>query len=339
MLRLTGTCGERVFIHEEPVRFKAGNFTFEVENPALWWPRGHGDANLYRLDVALMYEETVLAQMETTIGIRVAKLERTDVTTTENPGEFLFRVNNMPIYCRGTNWVPLDAFHSRDAARYQTAIQLAVDVGCNMIRCWGGNVYEDHAFFDLCDREGLMVWQDFAMACAGYPQADEFLELLGTEVTAVVRKLRNHPSLVLWCGDNEDDTTAYLKRGLDPASNRITRELLPRILFQEDPYRPFLPSSPYVAPATNLNRKLMPENHLWGPRDYYKSTFYTRNNHLFVSEIGYHGCPNQSSLRRFLDEEHLWSWQDNEWWMLHATAAFGKNTRHALRIELMANQI
>jgi len=338
-LRLEAVCGERHFAHEEPVRFKAGSFTFEVQDPALWWPRGYGDANLYNLSVSLVIENEVLAQMQTRLGIRTAELERTDITTSENLGQFLFRINDTPVFCKGTNWVPLDAFHSRDAARYEEAIGLAVDLNCNMIRCWGGNVYEDTAFFDLCDREGMMVWQDFAMACSAYPQTNAFMDVLTREAVKVIRKLRNHASLMLWCGDNENDVVAYLERGLDPATNRISRELLPRLISQEDPYRDFLPSSPYVAPAARLKKTLLPEDHLWGPRDYFKSDFYTHSNHHFVSEIGYHGCPNLSSMRRFLDDEHLWPWQDNEWWIWHATAAFGKDSQHAYRIPLMANQV
>ena len=165
-----------------------------------------------------------------------------------------------------------------------------------------------------------MVWQDFAMACAIYPQTPEFLEVMRQEAISVVRKLRNHPSLALWSGDNEVDLF-YSWAGLDPAHNKITREVLPQVIFQCDPYRPYLPSSPYMSPeviATG-NLKLMPEDHLWGPRDYFKSSFYTEHTAHFVSEIGEDGCPGLSSLKRFLDEEHLWPWQDNPWWALHST--------------------
>ena len=216
----------------------------------------------------------------------------------------------MPILVKGSNWVPADAFHSRDAGRYEKILALFVDLECNMLRSWGGNVYEDDAFFEICDRNGIMVWQDFAMACAIYPQTPEFLEVMRQEAISVVRKLRNHPSLALWSGDNEVDVSYYFN-GLDPAHNKITREVLPQVVFQCDPYRPYLPSSPYMSPeviATGLT-KLMPEDHLWGPRDYFKSSFYTEHTAHFVSEIGYHGCPGLSSIKRFVDEQHVWPWQ------------------------------
>jgi beta-mannosidase len=112
-------------------------------------------------------------------------------------GHFLFLVNEEPIMIKGANWVPLDAFHSRDQGRVNRAVALFDDLGCNMIRCWGGNVYEDQHFFDLCDEKGILVWQDFAFACCRYPQTDEFLSRVRKEVEFVTIKLRNHPSLAL----------------------------------------------------------------------------------------------------------------------------------------------
>ena len=101
--------------------------------------------------------------------------------------------------------MPLDAFHSRDIQRVDEAIAMVDDLGCNIIRCWGGNVYESERFFNHCDEKGMLVWQDFAYACTVYPQTAEFLARVQAEVEAVVRRLRNHPSLALWCGDNEID--------------------------------------------------------------------------------------------------------------------------------------
>ena len=118
---------------------------------------------------------------------------------------FVIYVNHEPIMVKGANWVPLDAFHSRDAERVGPALALFDDLGCNMIRCWGGNVYEDHPFFDRCDELGILVWQDFSFACALYPQTEDFLAQVRVEAEAVVDKLRNHPSLAIWCGDNEID--------------------------------------------------------------------------------------------------------------------------------------
>jgi beta-mannosidase len=231
----------------------------------------------------------------------------------------------VPILVKGSAWVPADAFHSRDRARYETMLGLFSDLECNMLRCWGGGVYEDDEFFDLCDRSGIMVWQDFAMACAIYPLTPEFQDVIRKEAIAIMRKLRNHPSLALWSGDNEVDQ-AYYFSGLDPAHNVLTREVLPQVAFQCDPYRPYMPSSPYMAPevVAKKNPRLMPEDHLWGPRDYFKSPFYTDHAAHFLSEIGFNGCPGLSSLKRFIDEKHLWPWKDNPQWILHSTSPIGE---------------
>ncbi|MEW6753853.1 MAG: sugar-binding domain-containing protein [Candidatus Latescibacterota bacterium] len=339
-LRFRGACGESRFEVEVPVRFVAGQEQVAVPGARLWWPRGYGAADLYTVTCELVADGTVVDQRTDLIGLRQVELLRTDTTTPSQPGEFLFRCNGLPILCKGSNWVPADAFHSRDAERYAPILALFADLQCNILRCWGGNVYEDHAFYSLCDRLGIMVWQDFAFACALYPQDEEFLGRVRQEAEAVVRKLRNHPSIVLWAGDNENDVI-YLALGLDPAANRLTRHVLPQVCQAQDPWRPYLPSSPYVAPEVARRRapELMPEQHLWGPRDYYKSRFYTEMTAHFASEIGYHGCPSVSSLRRFLDAGHLWPWQDNAHWRAHATDAVPEGGPCQYRVKLMADQI
>jgi len=223
---------------------------------------------------------------------------------------------------------------------------LAVDLNCNMIRCWGGNVYEDRAFFDLCDVYGVMVWQDFAMACAMYPQTDEFAEAIRVEAEHVVRKFRNHASLALWAGDNECDIFhVYSKiETRKPADNRATREVLPEVLRRLDPQRDYLPSSPYLSEALwNLPAEQrhthMPEDHLWGPRDDFKGKFYTTSAAHFVSETGYHGCPCVETLREIFDPEFLWPWRDNDQWLTHATRPTPDSTEFNYRIPLMADQI
>jgi beta-mannosidase len=335
-LRVEGRSGDSTFTYNHKVEFTAGRFIIPVQKPALWWPRGYGDANLYRVTTELLDGDKVIASRQDTVGVRKIELIRTETNSPEKPGQFLFKVNGVPILVKGSNSVPADAFHSRDASRYERILALFVDLKCNFLRSWGGNVYEDDAFFDICDRNGIMVWQDFAMAGTVYPQTPEFLEVMRKEATSVVRKLRNHPSLALWTGDNEVDMFAQ-RAGLDPGRNKITREILPEVIFQNDPFRPYLPSSPYMSPevVATQNFKLMPEDHLWGPRDYFKSSFYTEHTALFVSEIGYHGCPSLSSIKRFIDPEHLWPATDNSQWVLHSTDWTG----HPNRIRLMSNQV
>ena len=149
---------------------------------------------------------TILSTDNKRVGLRTIQLDITDINLPpDHPGKFCFIVNGEPIFIHGTNWVPMDALHSRDHSFVDESIRMAVELNCNMIRCWGGNVYEDHHFFNLCDENGIMVWQDFTMGCTFYPQRSSFTQALEEEAISVVCKLRNHPSLVLWSGNNEDD--------------------------------------------------------------------------------------------------------------------------------------
>ena len=248
-IELSGRCGDAAFCEQRAMLFSAGSFSFSLQQPALWWPRGRGEPALYDCRVRLLRDGQELDRHQFRHGIRTVSLERTSITDPGGRGEFCFRVNGEKVYVQGTNWVPVDAFHSRDRERIPRIISLAEDLGCNMLRCWGGNVYEDDLFYQLCDEKGIMVWQDFALACAVYPQDDAFCARFEREARQVVRRLREHACLVLWAGDNECDLAySWGGRRRDPNTNRLTREVLPRVLRDEDPSRPYLPSSPYVDP-------------------------------------------------------------------------------------------
>jgi beta-mannosidase len=362
VLRFDGRCDEHTFAFEWPLEFIAGGCRIPVPGARLWWPKGYGAPNLYTVRATLCRGDEVLAERVDRIGIRKLEVDRTEmagavwsppaaewgtarVDAPPDPAShFVVRVNGEPIMIKGSNWVPLDAFHSRDAGRVERAVALFDDLACNMIRCWGGNVYEDHPFYDLCDRKGILVWQDFAYACSRYPQTEAFLSQVREEAQAVVEKLRNHPCLALWCGDNEIDAL-YEGSGLSPEQNRLTREVLPQVVHRCDPYRHYIPSSPYVPPSVSEAFKAdqpwmhAPEQHLWGPRGYYKGPFYMQHSAHFIGEIGYHGCPNVSSIERFLSPERLWPWQENDEWQVHAVYHWQHKAIDRDRIQLMANQV
>jgi beta-mannosidase len=331
-------------VHESlhPVFHTHGRTWVHLQDVDLWWPRGYGEPVLYEATAELLDGQgTVLDTHRCRIGLRTAKLEYTEVTTPEQPGEFVFVVNGVKVFAKGTNWVPLDAFHSRDLQHLKPTLDMLVDLNCNMVRCWGGNVYESDAFFDLCDEHGVMVWQDFAFACAIYP--DEIIPAVRQEAEEVVRRLRNHASLVLWCGNNEiDHTYFWTGMGIDPNTDKISRQVLAEVVRRQDPFRSYLPSSPYVGPeAMRLggDANLTPEQHLWGPRDDFKGAFYTGSQAHFVSEIGYHGCPDRRSLEQMMEPNYLWPWQDNEQWLTHAVRPLPRMTDYNYRIPLMAKQI
>jgi len=325
---------ERRFEAEADALFTAGSFGVQVPDAKLWWPKGYGKANLYEVTLSLWKDGKLLDEKTEHIGLRVAELVHKMAPGDE--GEFRFRVNHVDIFAKGSNWVPLDAMHSRDAKRVAKAVELLSDIGCNIVRCWGGNVYEDHSFFDLCDREGIMVWQDFGMGCAVYPQVRKFYDVIEKEAVSVVKKLRNHASILLWAGDNEVDEGLAMS-GLPAGSryNAITREVLPQVVRAHDPYRVFLPSSPYIEPG--IAQYDVPEQHNWGARAWYKSEFYKDSKAHFISECGYHGCPSPASLAKYIPEDSLWP-MDNDFWRVHNTE-YTAHSRGYDRNRLMADQV
>jgi beta-mannosidase len=345
-----GFRGREVLRQSEPLLSHSGRISLRVQDAQLWWPKGYGEPALYDADVQVLDPAgRVLASRVSRIGLRTVQLDRTDITTPEKPGRFCFIVNGERIFIRGTNWVPVDALHSRDAAQVIDVLKLASELNCNLLRCWGGNVYEDEAFFDYCDADGLLVWQDFAMGCTFYPQDSGFARKVETEVRSVVRKLRNHPSLALWSGNNEDDASLGWQLGalnIDPNRDLISRTVIPAALYELDPTRPYLPSSPYVSRAYfegGNSGNFLPEDHLWGPRGYYKADFYTKSAAHFVSEIGYHGCPNRSSLERMFEPADVYPWTRdfvwNEAWLTKSVRKLPLSQSTAGRNDLMLKQI
>ncbi len=362
-VRFTGVCGDSVL--ENTVKrlwHTSETFTFNVSNVKFWWPHNYGEPNIYNYKVELLHLGKVVAEYNTRIGIRMVDLDRTDITDENGSGEFVFRVNGKKIFAMGTNWVPVDAMHSFDAERLPAIMPMLEDTGCNIIRIWGGNVYENDMLYDYCDDHGIMIWQDFIMGCALYPQDEEFKARLFDEATVAVKRLRRHPSIVLWAGDNECDEAFFWSDKLPfvvPSQNANTRVVLPGVLRINDPARPYLPSSPYLSDEIVNTGKgyYASENHLWGPRDYFKGKFYGTSVCHFASETGYHGCNSPDSIKRFIGEEYLWPWTNAErpprgvlWnneqvlanphWLAHATCAVTDGSDgDRYRIPLMSNQV
>ena len=314
----------------------------KVVDAKLWWPRNAGEQNLYDLTVSLYKNGVLCDGKKQRLGIR------TSCTDENGSGEFVFRINGRKIFCLGTNWVPLDAFPSRHIDYLPRALALLDDIGCNMVRCWGGNVYENDEFYDFCDEHGVMIWQDFSMACGFYPQDESFQKKLAVEAEAVVKRLREHASLVLWSGDNECDSCGLGDRpDMDPNDNVLTRKVLPDVLRQHDFSRPYLPSSPYMDEEAFRTGGKPSEDHLWGPRDYFKGDFYKGSVCHFASETGYHGCPSPESLKRFIPEENLWHGGNmkpdgtpDEAWLVHAASMeLDPTAPYAYRIKLMNDQV
>ena len=341
-IKIEGSCRKSRFEKEIRLWNASGTDHFEIEAPYLWWVRDMGEQNLYSVTATLCRGEQTIDRVHFRTGVRTFDLKRTSLA--DENGGFCFFLNGEPMFVRGTNWVPMDAFHSRDRERLPRALELLWDSGCNMVRFWGGNVYEDESAYEFCDEKGIAVWQDFAMGCATYPTDAYFCNMIEREATAVVKKYRHYTCLAAWAGDNECDEAAasWRPRGIDPNRNVLTREIIPGVLRRHDPERVYIPSSPYIDSRAYESGKPgeTPEKHLWGPRDYFKSDFYTKSTASFASETGYHGCPAPASIEKFISPERIRSRRKNPEWQVHATCMeLGDRAQYSSRLPLMSKQI
>ncbi|MCQ9635612.1 glycoside hydrolase family 2 protein [Chryseobacterium sp. WG23] len=176
---------------------------YPIQNPRLWQPNGWGEPYLYNIDITLQKDSKLLSDETHKIGLRTVEL----VQEKDGKGKsFYFKVNGNPLYIKGTNWIPADSFSPRiTKEKYQKLIRDSKEAHMNMIRIWGGGIYEDDEFYKACDENGILVWQDFMFAGSFYPADAEFLNNVKEEVKDQVNRLQNHPSIALWCGNNEID--------------------------------------------------------------------------------------------------------------------------------------
>ena len=325
-LKITGKCKDSEFSKICPFTFTSKTVFPYVENPVLWYPCGYGSPDLYDVTVELVAGGKVLAQKSIRFGIRSV-----DVRYTEEIGEdgnFQIFVNNEPIKVKGVNHTPIDVYHSKDKEKYADIVDGIKNMNCNFVRVWGGGIYEDDEFYSLCDEKGVMVWHDFMLACHMYPQTKEFLDKISFECKNVVGRLRNHPSIIAWCGSNETDWM-YTCIGLNPNDDKITRVVMKDVLSAVDPFRPFFPTTPYfsnefikkrggvfyvdLAEITERRRPLPEEHYWWHRNDFLK---FIDQNHKFIMEIGFGGCNSREELNKYLPKG--WKFKDDKYWDCHS---------------------
>lgn len=281
-----------------------------IEQPQLWWPNGYGAQPLYRLVVSLEQGQEVVDTRTIRLGLRRLVLLQ-EALTDEAGTTFLFEVNNTPVFCGGANWIPADSFTPRiTPERYRTLLKQAAAANMAMIRIWGGGIYEDDIFYEICDELGLLVWQDFMFACGIYPAQDWFLTSIRAEAEAQIRRLRQHACIALWCGNNEDYQIANSLGLYDPAlgpqaneqfpARQIYEHLLPEICAALDPTRSYWPGSPYG--GQNGNDPTYGDRHVWdiwhGQMAPYQS--YPKYAGRFVSEFGMQASPAMATLESFI---------------------------------------
>ena len=248
---------DQVILAQQTIKLARGlndvEVKFTIENPKLWWTNGLGDPNLYELSFQLSANNQLLSETTDRIGIRTLRLVRDpDPLGTS----FYFELNGVPVYMKGANYIPNDNFLDRFTDdKYRKTIQSAVDANMNMLRIWGGGIYEKDIFYDLCDENGILVWQDFMFGGGIYPAEGHYLESVKEEVKQQVVRLRNHPCIALWCGNNET-YEALDHWGWDAVFSKedyasiwddyylLFNEVIPEIQKEYDPTRDYWPSSP-----------------------------------------------------------------------------------------------
>ncbi|MEV1332073.1 glycoside hydrolase family 2 protein [Micromonospora costi] len=284
--------------------------TLTVREPARWWPRGYGEPARHLLDVTLSTPDgDTLDVWSRRIGFRSVRL---DTSPDAHGSAFTLHVNDVPVVARGVNWIPDDVFPTRvTRARLAERLTQAADANVNLLRVWGGGRYESDDFYDLADERGLLVQQDFLFACAAYPEEEPFRGEVEAEAREQVTRLAAHPSLVLWTGNNENIWGWHDWGWQEPLAGRTWGhgyyfDLLPRVVADLDPTRPYWPGSPWSGSEdVHPNDPAHGTTHIWdvwNTDDYTRYRAYTPR---FVAEFGYQAPPAYATLRRALSDDPL----------------------------------
>lgn len=286
-------------------------FEFSIENPKLWWSNGLGEPHLYDFVFNLSKGRQVIGRKELAFGVRTLEL----VQEPDDIGRsFYFRLNGIPVFMKGANVIPSNTLTpSVSAETYQRLIKNAVDANMNMLRVWGGAIYEEDLFYELCDRNGILIWQDFMFACALQPGDEAHLENIRKEAEYNVKRLRNHTCIALWCGNNENLHGWHhwgWKESYEPDDGdfvwrtyeRIFYEILPAAVKKYDPKTEYWSSSPTAYGDMLADRKSGDEHDwtVWFGQQPFSN--YEKNVPRFVSEYGLQAFPSMHTIREFSEE-------------------------------------
>ncbi|GAB3914544.1 beta-mannosidase [Microlunatus endophyticus] len=281
----------------------------EVPDVEVWWPRGYGDQPLYPVAVRLSKGERAIDRFDARVGFRNIAIS---ITPDQRGAGFAITVNDQPVYVKGYNWIPDDAFLTRlDADRYRTSINQAYESGANLLRVWGGGIYESNYFYNVCDELGILVWQDFLFACAAYSEAEPLWSEVEAEARQAITRLSAHPSLAVWNGNNEN-IWGYIAWGWRPQLHGLTwgngyyRDLLPKLVTQLDPRTSYSAASPYsFTDYLHPNDEHNGTMHIWDVWNQVDYTTYADYQPRFVSEFGFQGPPAWSTLTSVVHDRPL----------------------------------
>lgn len=290
----------------------------EIYDPIRWWTHDLGKPHLYKLSARLSYQRKPINELSRKIGLRTIKIVQTP-DENKKGSSFYFELNGRPVFAKGANYIPNDLFIPRVSdERYQNLIQSTVDANMNMLRVWGGGFYENDIFYELCNEQGMLVWQDFMFACSMYPGDPEFLRNVEEEAVYNVKRLRNHPCLAIWCGNNEIDVawsqynefmgwgwkqlyTMAQRREIWQTYDTIFHKLLPTVVGAHHPGMFYWPSSPYNVPGKHANSHTPNGDiHYWGVwHSEHPFSAYYDNIGRFMSEYGFQSFPEFKTVKTY----------------------------------------
>ncbi len=291
---------------------------FEIKNPKLWWPNGLGEQTLYKITASLGSDLATADSKTVQTGLRTIKLIRTP--DADGKGEsFYFEVNGRPVFMKGANYIPNDIFLPRvTPEKYETVVKSAAQCNMNMLRVWGGGVYEDDLFYDLCDKYGILVWQDFMFACTMYPGDSAFLNNVKNEAIDNVKRLRNHACIALWCGNNEiesmwaqwDEKAGWGYKQLYNTQQReviwnaydaVFHHILPDAVKDAAPDQPYWQSSPSAGFQKLASYETRTgDMHYWGVwHGLHPFSDFRKYKARFMSEYGFQSFPEYKTVQKY----------------------------------------
>lgn len=314
---VTATFGNEVVKEVRTVEIVPGEnsvmIPMKIVNPHLWMPNGWGEPCLYSFVASVKADGVEIAKKEHKIGLRDVKV----VKEKDKDGEsFYFMVNGKPLFAKGSNMIPNDALLPRvTSERYERLMEDVKSSNMNMIRVWGGGIYEDDAFYDAADKNGILIWQDFLFACTTYPHDPTFLKRVSQEAEYNIKRLRNHASLAMWCGNNEiyegmrywgwkDKYSEEIFNEMKEGYDAIFHKLLPEMVKTYDPDRFYMHGSPYEANWGRPESWKIADSHNWGTW-YGQKPFESLDKEIprFMSEYGFQAFPEMKTIRTFASPE------------------------------------
>jgi beta-mannosidase len=278
---------------------------FVIPRPALWWPNGLGAHPLYKFKARLLINGQPIDETSVHTGLRSLELRQEPDAAGKS---FTFVINGVPVFAKGANWIPADSFPTRiSRARYRQLLESARDSNMNMLRVWGGGIYEQNDFYELCDEMGILVWQDFMFGCSMYPGDQAFLDNVRQEAIDNVKRLRNHPSIVIWVGNNEMESGWFHWGWKDQLPAKLWDDylklfygVLPEVCASLDPSRPYWPSSPSSKLEDDPESQKMGDLHYWQVwHAALPFSEYEKQAPRFMSEYGFQSFPQLETVNTY----------------------------------------